>query len=124
MGDGSDAWETEHGQQRNPPSGEFKTDDTTRDDDGAFRSPSNVLLEILSVGHAMTVGELARTTGISEATVVEYLNRLQTQELIEEEGGGWSLADESGRVDQAVERYRRNQEEAADWEYEDDESIY
>ncbi|MBB6090855.1 ArsR family transcriptional regulator [Halobacterium salinarum] len=101
-----------------------KTTDTTRGDDGAFQSPSNVLLETLSVVHATTVGELARTTGISEATIVEHLNRLQTQALVEERGGGWTLADESSRVDQAVERRRRNSEEAADWEYEDDESIY
>jgi len=124
MGENSDAWETEHGQQRSPKSGEFKQVDTNRSDDGSFRSPGNILLEELTVGQAMTTIELARTTDISETTVIEHLNRLQNQALVEEDGGGWTLAHDSERVDPVVERHRQNREEAANWEYEDDDSIY
>lgn len=124
MKNNNHSWNIGDDRQRSPDSGEFETVDTVREDDGQFRSPSSVIRDTLSVGEAMSVSGLVNATGISEATIVEHLNRLQAEELVEEAGRGWSLTHDSQRVDSFVENYRRRKEEAAEWEYNDDDSLY
>jgi len=117
------SWNIDGDRQRSPDDGEFETVDTAHGEDGEFRSPSNLLLDELSVREAKTESELSETTGMSEATTVEHLQRLKSEQLVDEIGGGWCLKQDTARVDTVIEQHRRNREEVANWESED-ESLY
>lgn len=63
--------------------------------DGAIDSEAAIDTEILAAlaGGARTAGEVGSEIGAPPPVVEEHLRRLERQDMIERDGGGWALAD-------------------------------